>query len=85
MIAVTHFKGHPLGVFGGALKNIGIGCGSKRGKLLTPRPESPDLRCQDVDPQQHGCTSSCASVISQRIDRLIANCPFDCFTWTAKP
>ena len=30
MIAVSHFKGHPLGVFGGALKNIGIGCGSKR-------------------------------------------------------
>ncbi|MBW1682739.1 MAG: DUF362 domain-containing protein [Deltaproteobacteria bacterium] len=33
MIALTHFKGHPMGVFGGAMKNIGVGCASKRGKL----------------------------------------------------
>jgi uncharacterized Fe-S center protein len=33
MIALTHFKGHPLGTYGGALKNIGVGCASKRGKL----------------------------------------------------
>lgn len=35
MIALTHFKGHPLGVFGGAIKNLGIGCCSKRGKIAT--------------------------------------------------
>ena len=33
MIALTHFKGHPMGTFGGAIKNIGVGCASKRGKL----------------------------------------------------
>ena len=33
MIALTHFKGHPMGTYGGALKNIGVGCASKRGKL----------------------------------------------------
>ncbi len=32
MIALTHFKGHPIGVVGGALKNLGIGAQSKRGK-----------------------------------------------------
>ena len=32
LIALTHFKGHPLGVVGGALKNLGIGAQSKRGK-----------------------------------------------------
>ena len=32
MIALTHFKGHPMGVVGGALKNLGIGAQSKRGK-----------------------------------------------------
>ena len=26
MIALTHFKGHPMGTYGGALKNIGVGC-----------------------------------------------------------
>ncbi len=32
LIALTHFKGHPMGVIGGAIKNLGIGCQSKRGK-----------------------------------------------------
>jgi len=33
MIALTHFKGHALGVIGGAIKNLGIGAQSKRGKF----------------------------------------------------
>ncbi|MBM3956692.1 MAG: DUF362 domain-containing protein [Gemmatimonadetes bacterium] len=33
LIALTHFKGHAMGVIGGALKNLGIGAQSKRGKF----------------------------------------------------
>ncbi len=33
VIAVSHFKGHALFGFGGAVKNIGMGCGSRAGKL----------------------------------------------------
>ncbi|HVN67871.1 MAG TPA: DUF362 domain-containing protein [Candidatus Sulfotelmatobacter sp.] len=33
IIALTHFKGHELTGFGGTLKNIGMGSGSRRGKL----------------------------------------------------
>ena len=33
LIALTHFKGHSMGVIGGALKNLGIGAQSKRGKF----------------------------------------------------
>lgn len=33
LIALTHFKGHPSGVIGGAIKNLGIGAQSKRGKF----------------------------------------------------
>ncbi|MHA1650597.1 MAG: DUF362 domain-containing protein, partial [Candidatus Helarchaeota archaeon] len=33
LIVLTHFKGHPMGTFGGAIKNVGVGCASKRGKL----------------------------------------------------
>jgi len=33
LIALTHFKGHALGVIGGAVKNLGIGAQSKRGKF----------------------------------------------------
>jgi len=32
LIALTHFKGHPIGIIGGAIKNLGIGAQSKRGK-----------------------------------------------------
>lgn len=32
MIALNHFKGHPMGGYGGALKNLSIGCASSRGK-----------------------------------------------------
>jgi len=34
MINVSHVKGHRLGVMGGAVKNAGIGCVSRDGKLL---------------------------------------------------
>jgi len=42
VIVVSHFKGHASGVYGGAIKNVAIGCSSKRGKLnvhLTTHPE----------------------------------------------
>ncbi len=32
-ITLSHFKGHELTGFGGALKNIGMGCGSRAGKM----------------------------------------------------
>ena len=32
LIALTHFKGHPMGIIGGSIKNLGIGAQSKRGK-----------------------------------------------------
>jgi len=32
-VAVTHFKGHGLTGFGGTLKNIGMGCATREGKL----------------------------------------------------
>jgi hypothetical protein len=32
MIALNHFKGHPMGGYGGAIKNLSIGCASQNGK-----------------------------------------------------
>ncbi len=34
LIFLTHFKGHPQGVYGGAIKNLGVGCSSKQGKSI---------------------------------------------------
>lgn len=34
MIVLAHFKGHPMGGYGGALKQLAIGCASSEGKCL---------------------------------------------------
>mgnify|MGYP002623827743 CR=1 FL=1 len=34
MLVLSHFKGHAMGGFGGALKNISIGIASSRGKVI---------------------------------------------------
>jgi uncharacterized Fe-S center protein len=41
IIAISHFKGHPLTGFGGAIKNIAMGCASKEGKLAMHSTVSP--------------------------------------------
>ena len=62
MILLSHFKGHAMGTFGGAIKNMGVGCASKRGKVnlhmgghpkygLGAMPLFPS-RCQG-----HGCAT----------------------------
>ncbi len=33
LLAISHFKGHILTGFGGAIKNVGMGCASRQGKL----------------------------------------------------
>lgn len=34
MLVLAHFKGHPMGGYGGALKQLAIGCASRAGKAL---------------------------------------------------
>ncbi len=50
-ISLTHFKGHEMAGFGGAIKNIGMGCGSRAGKR--------DQHCNgkpEIDPEAcRGC------------------------------
>jgi uncharacterized Fe-S center protein len=52
IVAVTHFKGHELTGFGGTIKNIGMGCAARSGKLAQHSTVSPR-----VDPAN--CTGSC--------------------------
>jgi len=44
MVVVTHFKGHELSGFGGALKNLGMGCSSREGKLSQHSNISPQVK-----------------------------------------
>ncbi len=34
MLVLSHFKGHPMGGYGGALKQLSIGCASSKGKCI---------------------------------------------------
>lgn len=43
LISLTHFKGHCNAGFGGTLKNIGMGCGSKHGKMEMHSSGTPTI------------------------------------------
>ena len=50
-ISLSHFKGHEMTGFGGAIKNIGMGCGSRAGKKEQHRNGKPS-----IDPEMcRGC------------------------------
>ncbi|MBA4416947.1 MAG: 4Fe-4S ferredoxin [Syntrophus sp. (in: bacteria)] len=43
MIVVTHFKAHEITGFGGALKNVGMGCATREGKLIQHSTVAPKV------------------------------------------
>lgn len=46
LIVVTHFKGHELSGFGGAIKNIGMGSATREGKLIQHSTVSPKVNVE---------------------------------------
>jgi uncharacterized protein len=46
LLVVSHFKGHEISGFGGALKNIGMGCASRRGKLAQHSGIAPKVKAK---------------------------------------
>ena len=52
-ISLTHFKGHETAGFGGTIKNIGMGCGSRAGKMeqhCEGKPSVATEACIVVEP-----------------------------------
>ena len=43
-ISLNHFKGHEATGFGGAIKNIGMGCGSRAGKMEQHSSGAPGVQ-----------------------------------------
>ncbi len=89
-ISLTHFKGHEETGFGGALKNIGMGCGSRAGKMAQHNDGKPivdENKCRDCHACARECGSDAISYASGKahIDqdlckgcgRCIGACPFD--------
>ncbi len=58
-VSLTHFKGHEATGFGGALKNIGMGSGSRRGKMEMHNQGKPRVE-EDKCIACHKCVSACA-------------------------
>jgi uncharacterized Fe-S center protein len=90
LISLNHFKGHELTGFGGALKNIGMGCGSRAGKMEMHSEGKPRVRgklCVGCSACAKICAHS-AIVVSEKkaniapetcvgCGRCIGTCPFD--------
>ena len=57
VISLNHFKGHEEAGFGGALKNLGMGCGSNAGKRDMHSAGRPS-----VDPEKCVGCGSCANI-----------------------
>ena len=58
-IALSHFKGHESTGFGGCLKNIGMGCGSRAGKMEMHKSGKPTVN-QDICTGCRTCFRNCA-------------------------
>lgn len=58
-ISLNHFKGHEMAGFGGALKNIGMGCGSRAGKMEQHNEGKPQVN-QDACVGCGACFKICA-------------------------
>ena len=89
-ISLTHFKGHESTGFGGTIKNIGMGCGSRAGKMHQHNSGKPIIH-DDLCRGCRRCAKECGSdaityengkaVINQDIckgcGRCIGACAFD--------
>ena len=89
-ISLTHFKGYESTGFGGAIKNIGMGCGSRAGKMQQRNSGKPIVH-DDLCRGCRRCAKECGSdaityengkaVINQDIckgcGRCIGACAFD--------
>ncbi len=59
-ISLTHFKGHEQAGFGGTIKNIGMGCGSRAGKMLQHNSGHPHV-VEELCRGCRRCASECGS------------------------
>lgn len=89
MIVLSHFKGHPMGGYGGALKQLSIGCASTRGKCLihsAGRTDDQNIIWDNTAPQYEfleAMADAASSVVKMFENRLvyinaICNLSVDC-------
>ena len=80
IISMNHFKGHECTGFGGALKNIGMGCGSRAGKMemhSAGKPFVHQRKCIGCGQCRKICAHS-AITITDRKAMIDHNCCVGC-------
>ena len=70
MLVVSHFKGHPMGGYGGALKQLSIGCASSEGKtwIHSAGREKDQTKLWDDLPEQDKFLESMADSASSVVE-----------------
>jgi uncharacterized Fe-S center protein len=58
VIVLSHFKGHGMAGFGGAIKQLSMGCASKGGKLAMHMGSKPKIKARKCT-QCHACEKRC--------------------------
>ena len=78
MLVVSHFKGHPMGGYGGALKQLSIGCASSRGKawIHSAGSNKDQYTLWDNLPLQNDFLESMAEAASSVVDYFKGNMVF---------
>ena len=66
MLVLAHFKGHPMGGYGGALKQLSIGCASREGKALihSGGVSNDNIKAWDVHAEQDAFCEAMADAAS---------------------
>jgi uncharacterized Fe-S center protein len=97
LVLVSHFTGHILSGFGAALKNLGMGCASRRGKLIQHSTAKPSIKtslCTGCGECMKWCPADAITVVDgiARINRkkcigcaeCLATCRFDAvgYNWS---
>ncbi|HEY4744269.1 MAG TPA: DUF362 domain-containing protein [Desulfuromonadaceae bacterium] len=66
LVCVSHFKCHELTGFGGAIKNLGMGCASRKGKLIqhsTVAPKVAEKYCTGCGVCLKACAHDAIAVV----------------------
>ena len=78
MLVISHFKGHPMGGYGGALKQLSIGCASSVGKawIHSAGTNKDQYTLWDNLPQQNDFLESMADAASAVVNYFKGNMAF---------
>ena len=77
LISVAHFKGHELSGFGGAIKNLGMGCASRQGKMAQHADLSPKVKkkkCIGCGECVEHCAQSAIALQDEKAEINPKNC-----------